>query len=41
MILKGLGIPAASVAVNWKTEPEPADGVTDAQKRRAVVSITP
>jgi hypothetical protein len=38
-ILRGLGLP--SVAVKWKTIPEPADGVKDAERRRATVIVTP
>jgi hypothetical protein len=38
-ILRGLGMP--SVVVKWKTSPEPADGVKDAERRRATVIVTP
>jgi hypothetical protein len=27
--------------VKWKTSPEPADGVKDAERRRATVIVTP
>ena len=40
-ILVGLGLPAASVSVNWKGEPEPCDGVTDPDKRRVTIKIVP
>jgi outer membrane protein OmpA-like peptidoglycan-associated protein len=40
-ILLGLGIPEASLTVKWKTEPEPGDGLTDPQKRRASITVTP
>lgn len=39
-ILVGLGLPAATVNLNPKTEPEACDGVTDAEKRRAIIKIT-
>ncbi len=38
-ILRGLGMP--SVAMTWKTSLEPADGVKDAERRRATVIVTP
>jgi outer membrane protein OmpA-like peptidoglycan-associated protein len=38
-ILIGLGLPAAAVSVNWKSEPEPCDGVTDPDKRRVTIKI--
>ena len=38
-IMVGLGFSNASV--NWKSEPEPCDGVTDAQKRRVTISLKP
>jgi hypothetical protein len=40
-ILRGLGLPSSSVAVTWKTMPEPADGVRDVERRRAVVIVKP
>ena len=40
-ILVGLGLPAATVSVNWKAEPEPCDGVTDPDKRRVTIKIIP
>jgi outer membrane protein OmpA-like peptidoglycan-associated protein len=39
-ILTGLGLPAPMVIVNAKTEPEPCDGVTDADQRRVVIKLT-
>ena len=38
-ILRGLGV--ARVTVEWKNEPEPADGRTDPSRRRAAVLVTP
>ncbi len=40
-ILIGLGLPAATVSVNAKTEPEPCDGVTDADQRRVTIKLIP
>jgi outer membrane protein OmpA-like peptidoglycan-associated protein len=40
-ILVGLGLPAATVSVKAKTEPEACDGVTDADKRRVTIKLTP
>jgi outer membrane protein OmpA-like peptidoglycan-associated protein len=40
-ILVGLGLPAAAVRVNWKSEPEPCDGVTDPDRRRVTIKIVP
>ncbi len=40
-ILIGLGLPAATVSVKAKTEPEPCDGVTDADKRRVTIKLIP
>lgn len=40
-ILTGLGLPAATVSVIAKTEPEPCDGVTDADKRRVTIKLMP
>jgi outer membrane protein OmpA-like peptidoglycan-associated protein len=40
-ILVGLGLPAASVSVQARTEPEPCDGVTDPDKRRVTIRIIP
>lgn len=38
-ILIGLGLPAATVTVIPKTEPEPCDGVSDADKRRVTIKL--
>ena len=38
-ILVGLGLSAATVSVTAKTEAEPCDGVTDAEKRRVIISL--
>ena len=38
-ILRGLGV--VRVTVEWKNEPEPADGRTDPARRRAAVLVTP
>ena len=38
-VLRGLGV--ARVTVEWKNEPEPADGRTDAARRRVAVLVTP
>jgi len=38
-ILVGLGLSAAAVNVSAKTEPEPCDGVTDPDKRRATIKL--
>ncbi len=38
-ILTGLGLPASSIIVHAKTEPEPGDGVTDADKRRVTIKL--
>lgn len=38
-ILVGLGLPATAVTVIPKNEPEPCDGVTDADKRRVTVRL--
>ena len=35
----GLELPASAVSVNWKSEPEPCDGVNDPQKRRVTISL--
>jgi hypothetical protein len=40
-VLAGLGIPASSLVVTWKTEPERPDGATDPQRRRAVITVQP
>ena len=40
-ILQGVGVPAASLKVRWKTAPEPADGVNDGLKRRTVITVRP
>ncbi|MFN0111835.1 MAG: OmpA family protein [Blastocatellia bacterium] len=40
-ILVGLGLPAATVKVIARTEPEPCDGVTDANKRRVTIKLIP
>ncbi len=40
-ILLGLGIPAASLDVTWKSEPEPGDGIDDPSRRRVVISVIP
>lgn len=40
-ILTGLGLPAVSVRVQAKTEPEVCDGVTDADKRRVTIRLQP
>jgi len=39
-ILVGLGL-ASVISVNWKTEPEICDGVTDPDKRRVTIKIIP
>ncbi len=36
-IMAGLGL--ANASVNWLSEPETCDGITDAQKRRVVIKI--
>lgn len=38
-ILRGLGV--SGVTVEWKSEPEPGDGKTDASRRRVTVLVTP
>jgi len=38
-LLRGLDVPA--VAVDWKGDPEPGDGQTDASRRRVTIQITP
>jgi outer membrane protein OmpA-like peptidoglycan-associated protein len=38
-ILRGLGV--ARVTVEWKNEPEPADGRTDPSRRRVAVLVSP
>ena len=40
-ILIGLGLPAMTVKVIAKTEPEICDGVTDADKRRVTIKLIP
>jgi len=40
-ILIGLGLPAATVSVKAKAEPEPCDGVTDPDKRRVTIKLIP
>ncbi len=40
-ILIGLGLPAATVNVQAKTEAEPCDGVTDPDKRRVTIKLIP
>lgn len=40
-ILVGLGLASSAVTVNGKVEPEPCDGVTDADKRRVTIKIVP
>lgn len=40
--LRKLGLPATStLAVHWKDQPEPADGLTDPDRRRAQIVVTP
>ena len=38
-ILRGSGV--AGVSADWKQEPEPADGQTDASRRRVVIVVMP
>jgi len=38
-LLRGLGI--SNVMVEWKAEPEPADGQTDPSHRRVTIVVTP
>ena len=38
-ILGGLGV--SGVTVEWRTEPEPGDGRTDASRRRVTILVTP
>ena len=38
-LLRGLGV--ATVTVDWKSEPEPADGRTDPSRRRVTIVVTP
>jgi outer membrane protein OmpA-like peptidoglycan-associated protein len=38
-LLRGLGV--SGVAVEWKSEPEPADGKTDPSHRRVTIAVTP
>lgn len=40
-ILRGVGVPASAVKVRWKTDPEAADGVNDANRRRATITVRP
>jgi outer membrane protein OmpA-like peptidoglycan-associated protein len=40
-ILTGLGIPAASLTVTWKTEPETPTGVGDERSRRVTLTVHP
>jgi hypothetical protein len=40
--VKKLGLPATStLTVRWDTELEPADGITDPERRRAEIAVTP
>ncbi len=40
--LRKLGLPATStLTVRWNDQPEPADGVTDPDRRRAEIAVTP
>jgi outer membrane protein OmpA-like peptidoglycan-associated protein len=38
-LLRGLGV--SGVMPEWKTEPEPGDGVTDPSRRRVTIFVTP
>jgi outer membrane protein OmpA-like peptidoglycan-associated protein len=38
-VLRGLGV--AAVAVEWKSEAEPGDGLTDPSRRRVSIVVTP
>ena len=38
-LLRGLGV--AAVTVEWKNDPEPGDGQTDASHRRVAILVTP
>jgi outer membrane protein OmpA-like peptidoglycan-associated protein len=38
-LLQGLGVTA--VSADWKKDPEPADGKTDASRRRVTISVIP
>ena len=38
-LLRGLGV--SGVTPEWKTEPEPGDGVTDPSRRRVTILVTP
>jgi len=38
-LLRGSGVP--SVSVDWKKEPEPGDGQTDASRRRVTIFVIP
>lgn len=40
-ILVGLGFSTSAVSVNWNTTPETCDGVTDPEKRRVTIKISP
>jgi outer membrane protein OmpA-like peptidoglycan-associated protein len=40
-ILEGLGIPAVNVAVHWKSESPPADGVNDPLLREVIILVKP
>jgi outer membrane protein OmpA-like peptidoglycan-associated protein len=39
--LRTLGIPADTISVQWKSEPEPGDGVSDPAKRRTTILVKP
>jgi outer membrane protein OmpA-like peptidoglycan-associated protein len=38
-LLRGLGV--AGVSVQWKSDAEPGDGLTDPSRRRVVILVTP
>jgi hypothetical protein len=40
-ILVGLGVPATSMSVTWKTDPEPPTGIADERSRRVVIAVKP
>lgn len=40
-ILQGVGVPASALSVRWDETPQPANGIDDPQRRKAVIRVTP
>ncbi|MGZ3272817.1 MAG: hypothetical protein ACXU82_00725 [Caulobacteraceae bacterium] len=40
-ILQGVGVPASALSIRWEESPQPANGVDDPQRRKAVIRVVP